>query len=284
MAIGTNKSDDIASYVHTIFEAATLAARDRNFMTGLVSTWFDERGTATRSRSEYGTVGYNQITDTDDLVSQTFTPSVQNSLSPYLYAAQFLISDRRLRADPFQLQGDASRELGEGAGKQVNLHLTGLFSSLTGGTVGTAGGTVTTGNLFAAIAKLKQQNAPPPYFGVLQEGHWYHIGTVLIPAGGVSMTNAPELQEVVSSRYYAGYAMGVYWFTTNDITSGTAAVGAVFSREALGFDERKAFGIEYQRDASKGGGSWELNATMDYAYGVWRPNFGCQVVATSVVP
>lgn len=284
MAVGINTSGNIGSYVQTIFEAATLVARDRNFMTGLVETWFDERSTATRSRSEYGSVSYNTITDSDDLASQTFTPSVQESLTPALYGAQFLITDQRVRSDPFQVQREAARELGEGAGKQVNIHLCSKFSSFTGGTVGSAGGTVTAGNLFAAVAKLRQQNAPGPYFGVLQEGQWYHVGTVLIPGGGVSMTNAPELQNLVTNQYFAGYAMGVYWFTTNDITSGTAAVGAVFSREALGYDERKAFGIEYQRDASKGGGAWELNATLEYAYGVWRPLFGVQVVATSVVP
>ena len=52
------------------------------------------------------------------------------------------------------------------------------------------------------------------------------------------------------------------------------AVGGIFGRQAIYLDRRQPFGIEYQRDASRGGGGWELNATMEYAYGVWRPTLG----------
>ena len=86
------------------------------------------------------------------------------------------------------------------------------------------------------------------------------------------------------SNYLLGSFFGVQWFQSNNVTSGTAATGAVFSREALAYDERKGFSIEPQRDASRGGGGWELNASMDYAYGVWRPTMGVKVIATSVVP
>lgn len=283
MSYGVNISDNIGSYVATIYEAALLAARDRNFMTGLVTTWADESGTATRSRSEYGTVEYQQITDSDDLVSQVFTPSVQNSLSPYLYAAQFMLTDRRLRADPFTLQRDAALELGEGAGKHIQKALISAFSSFTGGTVGSAGGTLAVTDLLKGVAYLQQQNARPPYYGVIQYGHQYHFGTVLAPGGGVSMTNVPELQNRFAQTSYLGNLYGVMWFATNDIDSGTAATGAVFSREALGFDLRKAYGIGYQRDESYGGGAWELNATMDYGAGVWRPKWGVKLIGTSVL-
>lgn len=282
MAAGDNIVANISTYVQQINEAAYLVARDYNYMTPLVTTYNDNTGTAARSRSEYGTATFNQISDADDLASQVFTPSVQNTLAPALYGAQFFVTDQRLRSAPWDEMASASMELGEGAAKHINKSLIGAFSSLTGGTVGSAGGTVIWGDLFEAVAHLQAQNARPPYYGVIHTGHWFHLGTAIVPAG--AQTNAPSLQDAAVSRYFVGSFFNTLWFQTSDITAGTAAVGAVFSREALAFDIRKPFGIEGQRDASRGGGGWELNATMEYGAGVWRPKFGVQIVATSVLP
>lgn len=281
MASGYNITANISSYIQDIYEAAVLVARDNNFVTGLITTFFDAQNSATRDRSEYGTATFTQITDSDDLASQVFTPSVVNSLTPALFGAQFVITDRRIRNDPFAVRSDAARELGEAAAKHVQRNLMSDFTSLTGGTVGSAGGTLTWASLFKAIALLKQQNAPEPYYCVLQEGHWYHLGTAQLP--GATVTNAPQLQDAIVRQGLVGYAFGAYLYTTNDITSGTAAVGAVFSREALAYDERLPFTIRPQRDESLGGGAWELNATMEYAHGVWRPKFGVQLIGTSVI-
>jgi len=60
-------------------------------------------------------------------------------------------------------------------------------------------------------------------------------------------------------------------------------VGGMFAKEALAFDLRRALRIEPQRDASRGGGGWELNATMIYAQGVYRPQYGVRLVGTSTI-
>lgn len=271
---------NISSYVQQINEAAYLVARDQNYMLPLVTTFGDNMGTAARSRSEYGTATYNQISDADDLSSQAFTPSVANTLTPHEFGAQFFLTDTRLRSAPWDEMALATTELGQGAAKTIDGALLSAFSSLTGGTVGSAGGTLTWGNLFEAVAHLKAQKAPPPYYGVIHSGQWFHVGTVTVPAGAA--TNAPVLQDAVVQSYFVGNFFNTLWFATSDITAGTAAVGAVFSREALAFDQRQAFGIEPERDASRRG--WELNASMRFGAGVWRPLFGCQVIATSVLP
>lgn len=285
MPYGPTIAADIAAYITNIYEMATLVAREQNFATGLVLGFNDDNsGTAARQRSEYGTVTFNQITDADELSAQAFTPAKQESITPAFFGAQFFLTDRRIRTDLFQLQRDAAMELGAGAGKHVQNAIFGDFASFTGGTVGSAGGTATWANLAKAKALLKRQKAPEPYVAVLEEGQYWHMGTPVVPQGGVSQANSPYLQDEFVRRYYVGNVFGIDIFTTSDITTGTAAVGGVFARPALGFDERKAFGVEYQRDASRGGGGWELNATMDYGHGVWRPLWGVQFVATTVIP
>lgn len=279
---GSNIADNIASYVQTIYESATLVARENNFITSLVLNFNDTAGTATRSRSEYGTVTFNSMSDADDLASQVFTPSVANSISPAFYGAQFFITDRRRRTDPMGVLRDASMELGQGAAKSVQKAVVGNFASLTGGTVGSAGGTLTWGDMFKAVSYLKRENAPEPYYAVLETGQWFHLGTAVVPAG--AQTNAPNFQDAVMNRWWVASVGPLQIFVTSDITSGTAADGGIFSRSAIAYDTRKGFGIEPERDASRGGGGYELNATMEYAHGVWRPKWGVRVTATSVLP
>ncbi len=282
MSYGNNVVANISYLVQTIYEGANMVARDNNFITSLVTHYDDNSGTAARTRSEYGTATFNQITDADDLASQTMTPASAESLTPYLYGDQFFFTDRRVRSDPNGILQDGSNELGLSAGKSVQKNLLGDMANFTGGTAGSAGGTAGWATLFKAVSLLRQQNAPGPYYGVIHEGHWFHLGTAVVPAG--AQTNGIQMQNDVLAQYFIGRFYGVDWFLTNDITSGTAAVGGVFARPALGFDTRAPFRIEPQRDASKGGGGWELNATMDYGHGVWRPKFGVQIVGTTVIP
>jgi len=58
--------------------------------------------------------------------------------------------------------------------------------------------------------------------------------------------------------------------------------GAVFTRDALAFDLRRGLRIEPDRDPSA---RWsELNATMVYAHGVWRPTHGIPVLSDASNP
>jgi hypothetical protein len=90
-----------------------------------------------------------------------------------------------------------------------------------------------------------------------------------------------DLMNNMNSNFYVSSALGINFYIDANITSGTAAVGAMFSADAMGFDLRRAFKIETQRDASRGGGGWELNATMVFGAGVYRPTFGVEMIGTS---
>ena len=45
---------------------------------------------------------------------------------------------------------------------------------------------------------------------------------------------------------------------------------------AIAYDLRRDVRLEPERDASKR--AWELNLTMMYAHGVWRPLWGVQII------
>lgn len=275
---------DISAFVNTVFEDALFVARDQEFMTRLVTLFNDRQGMAVRQSQIYGTAVINSVGETDDLVGQTLTPSSLATLTPGEVAAQFPLTDQRLESDPFGVRQDAALELGRAMGQKIETDILGNFSSLTGGTVGSANNPMTWGIFFAALSRLRTANAPQPYVCVLHPYQWHDLGTAVTPAGGVTGTNAPGFQDEVLNRFWVGRVSGVEIYTTSNIATDANddAVGAMFSRPAIAFDIRRAPRLEPERDASKR--LWELNLSAIYGHGVWRPAFGIQIVSDVTAP
>lgn len=277
-----NPTTDISSYIQTIFEDAMFVARENMFFDRLITTFTDRTGNAARSSSIYGSATFATVGETDDLASQSFTPSTLATLTPAEVGAQFFLTDLRMESDPFQVRSDAAMELGAGIATKIQQDALLSLASLTGGTIGAAGTTITWGHFFAARAVLKNQKAPEPYVCVLHEYQWQDLAK----AASVSATVAfsPSFQDDVMRRYYVGTAAGVDIFTTVDITPDGSddASGGMFSRSAMALDMRRAPRLEADRDPSRRG--IELNMTSVYAYGVWRPAFGVTMLFDATTP
>lgn len=285
MAAGRNLASDISGYVQTIYEDAWFVARDNNIMSRLVTNFTDSNQySQTRTSSNYGSVTFATIGEDDDLSSQTFTPTTDQTLTPYEYGAQFFLTDARITDDPFGARNDAARELGLGIAKKMNNHLLGDFTSLTGGTVGGAGSTITWSYLAAAYSQLKNTKAPPPYYCVLHVYQYHRLASAASIAN-TTVGNAPEFTDEVTRQWYVGRVFGnLDLFVTTDITVDASddAYGAMYSPSALALDMRRAPRMEVERDASRRG--WELNLTSVYAHGVWRPAFGIQLHFDAAAP
>lgn len=282
MTVQFNTYSDISSYVNTVFEDAMFVARDNNLMASLVTVYNDRSGMAVRKNSEYGTAIINSIGETDDLTSQAFTPSLLSTLTPAEVGAQFFMTDQRLESDIFGVQQDASQELGNAMAQNIEKNLLGNFSSLTGGTVGTAGSTLTWGHFFAMLTGLRRQNAPQPTAFVCRPEQWHALGKAVAP--GSTVTNSPALQDSIVGRFYVGSVSGVDIFTSANISvdGSDDAYCAMFNPAAIALDIRRAPRIEAERDASRRG--WELNLSAVYAHGVWRPKFGVKGIFDAAVP
>ena len=276
-----NTQGNIAAFVNTVWADALMVARDNNVMQGLVTNFGDRAGLAVRTNARYtGTAVFNQVAETDDLSSQVLTPSVYKSLTPYEYAAQYFITDARVEDDIFGARQDATTELGVAYGQGIDKNLVGLFSSLTGGTVGAAGSNLTWANFLAAITTMRRALAPRPWVAVLTPEQYHCLGTAIAP--GVTVTNSPAIQDEFMRQFYIATFSGVDLYLTANIAAGTSVFGAMFSRNALALDMRRAFRIEPERDASRRG--LELNASSVYAYGVWRPEFGVAINTAGTAP
>ena len=270
-----NTELDIAAFVNTVWADAMLLARENNVMGGLVKVFTDMSGAAVRKNAKYGGATVNTINEVDDLASQAFTPSVDQTLTPYEYGAQYFITDLRIESDPFGvIANDAANDLGLALGVKVDTLLASAFSSFTGGTVGGTTTNFSWANFYAALGRMRRALAPRPWVCVVSPEQYACLGTSIAP--GVTVTNSPYIQDEFINQYFVSNVSGVDIFV--DANIGTAASGVhagMFSPMALGLDWRRAPRIEPQRDASRRG--LELNMSAVLAYGVWRPQFGIDI-------
>lgn len=277
-----NTYSDISGFVNTVFEDAMFVARDNNLMAQLVTVYNDRQGMAVRKNSEYGTAVINSIGETDDLTSQAFTPSLLSTLTPAEVGAQYFMTDQRLESDIFQVRNDAANELGFAMAQKIEKDLLGNFTSLTGGTIGTAGSAMTWGYFYAMLTALRSQNAPAPYAFVCRPEQWHYMGKAVAP--GATVTNSTDIQNSVVGRFYVGSVSGVDIYVSSNIAKDTSddAYSAMFNPQALALDMRRMPRLEPERDASRRG--WELNLSAVYAHGIWRPKFGVKGIFDAALP
>jgi hypothetical protein len=272
----TNEStfNDISSLVNDIQEGAVLVAREQGIMPLIVRVFRDNQSMDGRKlyRSVGGTVG--TISESTDMSSQTFTPSALSTISPSIYGAQYFLTDARIASAWYDEQALASQDLGEVLGVSADKALLSSFTSLTGGTVGTAGSVIQWSNFFSMASILRSQNAPLPYRFVCHPYTWDALAKKMTV--GASATNSPAAQDEAFRNFWVSNVGGIDIYVDGNITAGTAAVCAMFSQDAFAFDVRRPMRIEVQRDASRSGGGYELNATMIFGAGVWRATFGVQ--------
>jgi len=278
-----NPSTDISTYIQTIYDDAWFIARDNAIMPRLVTTFNDATGSRDRSSSRYSSATITSIGETDDLQSQAFTPSVIATLTPAEKGAQFFLPDLRVESDPMGVRNDAALELGYAIAGKINTDVLSNFSSLTAGTIGAAGTTITWGHFFAALSKLRNAKAPMPYRCVLHVYQWHRLAAAASIAT-TTQANAPAFQDEVTRQWFVGRAGNVDIFITSDITVDASddANAAMFSPLALALDTRRAPRLEPERDASRRG--WELNMTAVYAHGVWRPEWGVCMTFDAAAP
>lgn len=279
-----NTYTDISSLLPDIWEGAMLVARDNNLMEALVRGFSDRQGMTPRKSSVYGTVTFQDVGETDDIIPQTYSRSLKSTLTPAEKAASFFLSDQRIETDDQDIVSDASRELGVGLAQKVEFDVLGDFGSVTGGTIGAAGTTLTWGHVLAAQTRLRAANAPQPYYCVLHPNQWHVLAKTATIVQGAKQNAPDSLLETIVQNFWMDTVYGIQFFTTSNLTidSNDDVTAALFSRDALALDNRRSPRLERQRDISRRG--WELVMTAIYAHGTWRPEWGIKIISDASAP
>jgi len=270
----------ISTLVANVYNNAIHAAVEGNVISPHIEVWQDSTSPAPRVFGSYSGGTFLAVAESADNAAQAFNAAASGTLTPAVYAQMIELTNRRLRAEPGRAQREAGIHLGNTLASSVDTQLAGLFSSLTGGTVGTAGGTLTWANIFLAQAKMRTNKLAGPYTCILHPVQWYYLTSA--SSGVPTLMQSEAIKDSVVGTFYQASFGGIDFFVDANITSGTAAVGGMFVRDAMVLDIRQPFKIEPQYDAKiSGNGGWELNASMEYAYGVYQPTHGVNLVGTS---
>jgi len=280
-----NTWSDVSSIAQRIEKDAYFIVREMSQLQGLVTVFSDKSGMNLRRGYKYNAGTVAEIGDEDDLTSSAFTPSADQTLTPKEFGMQFFITDARAESDlPEQIITDAAKEIGYACLDKVESDLANEFENLTGGSVGTAASTITWKHIAAGIAKARVANksATKPLTCVMHGNQWAVLASTASIAGA-SVSVAPGFQEEITRTGKVAMFMGVpiYQCFQTNAASDDFYVG-IFPREAIAIDWRRPIRIEYDRDPSRRG--WELNVSMIYDTGVWRPDLGTYVLDDATAP
>ncbi len=270
----------ISALVANVYNNAIHAAVEGNVISPHIEVWQDSTSPAPRVFGSYSGGTFLAVAESADNAAQAFNAAAGGTLTPAVYAQMIELTNRRLRAEPGRAQREAGIHLGNTLASAVDTQLAGLFTSLTAGDVGSAGSTLTWAIVFLAQAKNRTAKVAGPYTCVLQPVQWYYLTSA--SSGVPTLMQSEAIKDSVVGTFYQASFGGIDFFVDANITSGTAAIGGMFARDAMVLDIRQPFKIESQYDAKiSGNGGWELNASMEYAYGVYQPTHGSKMVGTS---
>lgn len=286
MTVALNVWGDVSSIAQRIEQDAYFIVRESGVYQKLITTFNDASGMNTRRSYKYNSGTAVAIGDEDDLASNAFTPSADQTLTPAEMGLQFFITDARAESDlPENILTDAAKELGFAALDKVETDLYGNVASLTGGTVGAGTATISWGYVSAAIAQAREANKSNsvPLVCVVHNFQWAVLAKAASVAGASVYANSPNFTEQMTRTGYVAQFMGVPMYQTYQArTTGTAFYGAVFPREAMAIDWRRPIRVRPERNESRRG--LELNMSAIYAEGVWRPELGVQLYCLAELP
>jgi hypothetical protein len=271
-----------AGMLPKIYDAAFLTLRDMSIVANLVTSPGDKSGLQPRVFGNYSGGTVNVLAETDDMSVQAWAATAGGTVTPTIKGTEYFLNDTLIESGDQLAASDASTDLGNILAEKVDVDLTALFASFTGGTTGTAAGTITWANVLRAAAYLRANKVPQPYYCVLRPEAWYYL---LSASSGVPTLMASinfENNLYASNAFFQASYSNIGFFVDANLVAGTTVpAGGMFSRDAIYFDQRRPLRIEAQRDASRGGGGYELNATIIYAAAIRRATHGVQMLGTT---
>lgn len=287
MAAGLTAFSDISARVNDIIEDSMAVARMANYLLPTVTN-LSAVGMMNRTVNEYNAVTFVQRGEEDDTSAQQFSKDALSTLTPVSYTARIDITDQRAETDFDSEIANAAMEFGAASAKHMDNSIADQFTSVTGGTIGSAGTTLTWTHITAAYTILNNQGIPAgsPVFCALHPYQWWRLLNANTIAGA-SVSVAPQFQDRLTAApnfFQVPMFQGITFVITNsiDIDGSDDAYGCIYVPQAFAVDTRKPFNVRPQRDESAE--LTELNASMWYAAGTWRPSFAVAILSDAATP
>ena len=282
MATGQSTYADLEGLISEIYEGSLHTLQNQNVL-GRTVTQFRSQGVAPRVSSKYNAANPRKAAEGADVTPTKFDPDKLSTLTIERLADQFLLTDQRLETDPANLRTEAAMAFGEGFAQTVDADIASDFAKLTGATINKAGAALTWEDIIKARAIMQNKKIVGELYCVLHPYQWLDL--VLSVTNGNELVAAPQFADSLISTYFTSTMVGGVMFVVTPsvvIDADADATGAMYHPLALAYDERKAFSIEAQRNASRE--AEELNAKMWYGHGIWDASRGIKIVSDATEP
>lgn len=192
----------------------------------------------------------------DDLANQALDSGTSDETSPSAatvgaHGATVLLKELARMGTVGDLAAAAGQLIGQALVVQQEKDLAGLFSSFSPN-LGNANDDITAADLYAAYKNQRQGHATFPFNLVVTPGQfWGTVGIINLVAQGTSNIQTHGVGTVgedIARNGWTGRILGFDVYTsTNITTTSNNASGAVFSREAIKYVEKKGITIEMDR-------------------------------------
>lgn len=178
---------------------------------------------------------------------------------------------------------DIGRLFGDAIADKVDTDMAALFASFSSD-VGAASTELTADLIFKAVATLRANNVPGPYYGVFHPKAAFNLKKTLTQAGYNTSANAiSEAGNEAMRSGFIGNVAGVQIFENSNISVDQYddAIGGVFHPISLGLAMKSDFKIETQRDASLR--ATEIVATVTKGEAVVKSDYGVKITTDAAL-
>ncbi|MFW5868369.1 MAG: hypothetical protein ACOCX2_11165 [Armatimonadota bacterium] len=160
-------------------------------------------------------------------------------------------------------------------GEKFDVAVFSLFSSLTEGAADT-GDPITISDCEAAVAKMRELEAPGPWVGFLSETQWHDLATEASSA----LSDASQSGDI-GEEYWRNYEikrfLNVTWFiSTNVQNDGTDDYGAILSPRAIGA-VLKLYPMQYDTEYQQLRRGTLCTSVTDWGVGVVEDDMGVYI-------
>jgi hypothetical protein len=278
-----SKYSDIAALIEDIYEGAYFTLRANNALVRTVTVFSENRGMAPRKATLYSAANVRPFGEGDSVTATAFNRTALSTLTPSRYADQVILTDQRIATDPQDVRVDVALEMGAAFAEFVDAKIASNFADLTGGSFGALDSALTWAHVLRARALLHNAKVPAPYFCALHPYQWLRL-VESAALSGTELQQAPAFQDALVSTYFVASLIGGVTFvvTPSIAVEDDNAVGAMYSPLALAYDERRAFNMRPQRNEARE--ALELNFSLWFAHGVWRPSMGVKLIGLATLP
>lgn len=285
MAAGMSTTAELNALYNDIYEDSMVVLREENLMVGggMSTLYLNGRGYADRKVGIWNRAAVAIKPEGTDFSGTQFEKSLEATFTPQVRMAQFMITDEMKETDDVDVvRGRATSELAGAIAEQIDIDMLALFNSLTTGK-GSASNALTVTITSAAVSVLRNQKVRGTRYGVLHPYQWHDLW-IELGQPAVQKALLGDVANEALRQYYVTDWIAVAWgISANvEVLTGDDAVGAVFTREAFAYDQRKGYTLETERDASAL--AEELNASVGYAVGILRNEAGVKLTSDVTEP